>query len=357
MRIAVVTPNPPSEVGGVERFTKYISEMLINDGYSVDIICKDLLANYQNEWLLRSQIREAYLAFRLGNIAKNRNLKNRYDWYIANGMFGWNLPHDKTINVFHGTYLGFHNCTKNSRRIISKVQERIIYKPFEVLSTKSRYTVAVSDFTHEQLRKYYGKSDVIVIPNAIDTKHFKPYDRMAARKCMNLISNKKLILFLGRWEEAKGNKIFQEIISKHSDLLLGIYAGPGVINHENIISLGSVDYNHLPLLYSACDVLLFPSKFENCSYVLLEAMACGLPFVTSATGHALTLAKEIEFLKQYVVNQGDIVNYEKALFKLLNNDSQYSFFRTMIIKIANDEYALEGWYYKFKNLLLKKGEH
>ena len=45
--------------------------------------------------------------------------------------------------------------------------------------------------------------------------------------------------------------------------------------------LGSVDYEKIPLYYSASDVFIMPTLEDNWSLVVPEAMACGLPILTS----------------------------------------------------------------------------
>ncbi len=48
-----------------------------------------------------------------------------------------------------------------------------------------------------------------------------------------------------------------------------------------VIECGRVSDQRLVELYNACDVLLFPSFYEGYGWPPLEAMACGLPVVTS----------------------------------------------------------------------------
>ena len=50
---------------------------------------------------------------------------------------------------------------------------------------------------------------------------------------------------------------------------------------KNVQLLGSVDYDKMALYYAAADVFLMPTLEDNWSLVVPEAMACGLPILTS----------------------------------------------------------------------------
>jgi glycosyltransferase involved in cell wall biosynthesis len=45
--------------------------------------------------------------------------------------------------------------------------------------------------------------------------------------------------------------------------------------------------------YAAADCVLFPTRYEACSYVILEALACGTPVVTTRVGWTNTLLKQL----------------------------------------------------------------
>jgi len=64
---------------------------------------------------------------------------------------------------------------------------------------------------------------------------------------------------------------YREILSLVDRLGLG----------EEIMYLGQVPQDHLPFLYSAAAVFAFASIAENCPNILIEAMACGAPIVSS----------------------------------------------------------------------------
>jgi glycosyltransferase-like protein len=58
----------------------------------------------------------------------------------------------------------------------------------------------------------------------------------------------------------------------------GLTVGPG----QDIVLTGTVADDHMPALYRAADVLVMPSLREGFGLVVLEALACGTPTVTSA---------------------------------------------------------------------------
>jgi len=53
---------------------------------------------------------------------------------------------------------------------------------------------------------------------------------------------------------------------------------------DEIMYLGQVPQDHLPHLYSAASVFVFASICENCPNILIEAMACSAPIVSSNPG-------------------------------------------------------------------------
>jgi glycosyltransferase involved in cell wall biosynthesis len=60
--------------------------------------------------------------------------------------------------------------------------------------------------------------------------------------------------------------------------------------NDRIFLMGSRDQAELADWYRAADVLALPSRSEGFPNVLLEALACGLPFVASRVGGILEIA-------------------------------------------------------------------
>ena len=58
-------------------------------------------------------------------------------------------------------------------------------------------------------------------------------------------------------------------------------------------NLGVLEPARLADAYAAADCVLFPTRYEACSYVILEALACGTPVVTTRVGWTRTLLREV----------------------------------------------------------------
>ncbi|MGI8594284.1 MAG: glycosyltransferase, partial [Solirubrobacteraceae bacterium] len=53
--------------------------------------------------------------------------------------------------------------------------------------------------------------------------------------------------------------------------------------------------------YAAADVVLFPTRYEGCSFVVLEALAAGTPLVTTAVGWMPEFLRAMPDYRQLVV--------------------------------------------------------
>jgi glycosyltransferase involved in cell wall biosynthesis len=138
--------------------------------------------------------------------------------------------------------------------------------------------------------------DVHVVANPLDTALFAPRDRAAARNGLALPADRRLLLF-GAWgaltDRRKGFHVLAEALGRlaargfaqTTDLVVFGASGREPVQGFRTHWLGQIDDEaQLRLLYQACDAIAIPSLQDNLPYTLVEAMACGLPVVASATG-------------------------------------------------------------------------
>jgi len=130
---------------------------------------------------------------------------------------------------------------------------------------------------------------IIHIPNPVDTEIFKPSPLREGREKFNLPKEKRLILFgaIGAIEdERKGFMKLREALNKmnREDVELVVF---GSERSKDLPSLslkvhylGRIeDEKELALLYSACDLMVVPSKQEAFGQTAAEALSCGTPVV------------------------------------------------------------------------------
>ena len=165
-----------------------------------------------------------------------------------------------------------------------------------MLEGQSISFIACSQWLAKEARKsaLLAGQEVTSIPNAIDTRVFRPQDKQKARKILGLPDDRQLILFVSQrvTDERKGMDFLVEavrllverypesvdqmgivILGGHSEDLEGQLALPAY-------PLGYVsDVRKIVSVYNAADVFVLPSLEDNLPNTIMEAMACGVPCV------------------------------------------------------------------------------
>ena len=87
---------------------------------------------------------------------------------------------------------------------------------------------------------------------------------------------------------------------------------------ERVKLIGFVADDDLPALYSAADLLAFPSLYEGFGLPLLEAMACGAPVLSSDASSLPEVAGDGAAL---LLSPHDEAGWSAALIDLLGDDA------------------------------------
>lgn len=87
--------------------------------------------------------------------------------------------------------------------------------------------------------------------------------------------------------------------------------------NDRVILLGNIDMEFLTQLYMGSDVLLFPSLYEGFGIPLIEAMASGLPFITSDRGSLPEVAGD----SGIICNPFDLESMASSLMQLIQDES------------------------------------
>ena len=157
--------------------------------------------------------------------------------------------------------------------------ERVRRELFEDLAG----VVAVSSKNAGVLEEFavVPSDKVKIFPNGFDDTVFYPRDQKEARQKLGLPEDGFIVSFVGHFIERKGLHKLIPAVEKAGVKM--ICAGKGSIDPkgENCLFAGTIGHEQLPWFYSASDVFVLPTVNEGCCNAIVEAVACGLPIVSS----------------------------------------------------------------------------
>jgi len=218
------------------------------------------------------------------------------------------------------------------------------YDNLLIKSFNSIYTASNNTFNFYQ-KKYPERKDVFhLLPTWVDTKLFSPSNEskysIRKRICLagdNLPYKGNWILYVGRLQKEKEPirliNSFYEYQKRGTPSFL-IIIGEGNLKktieeylkrlgiENNVFIMGAINHELLPKFYRAADVLLLTSNYEGMPLCVLEALACGLPVVSTDVGEVRKVIKNN--ISGEVVDTFSLDSISRSLEKVLRNPNTYS---------------------------------
>ncbi len=221
------------------------------------------------------------------------------------------------------TYVGAHWCKKNKKAFTlwcgstkyEKSWRRTLLHPMvKYIINRSNKFIAYGNRAKEYLNSLGApEKNIQIFYNTVDVDYFQEKSENFSKKEKGALKEKldiktnKTILFSGQLIERKGVfellegfKDYQKIDQDTSLLIIGKGQEKENMkeiiksqNIKNIVFADFIQYDDLYKYYAISDLLILPSREEVWGLVVNEAMACGLPVITTQeTGASVDLVKE-----------------------------------------------------------------
>ncbi len=177
------------------------------------------------------------------------------------------------------TAIGESSLTKS----IDLLKKTYSNKEFEEKLNRINGFVAVSEHLKNDLINHgIDSKKILVAPNATDLSRFRKANKSELRKKHNIPNDTFVLVFTGNFIPRKGpDRVMQAIEGLDNVAVMFIGEGPVEPRGEQIVFKKHVPGTLVPELLNCADAFILPTLNEGANNAIIEAMACGLPIISS----------------------------------------------------------------------------
>lgn len=301
MIIGLVCRHFLSTKGGMENYSLALSEALVRQGHAVHVFANtaekkpDVRLHHVPIFPFSSPGKNLSFAF----MAKKRIAECKLDvvqsmeriWSqdIFRASDGINpiQMQEKYPNLLWRTF----KSAGPRRQVLSLLERKIFQKG------GARWVMTNSVLVKKQIIQYYQfpEEKIVVIYNSVDTGRFnasaKITFRNTIRETFGIGRENHLILFAGNDFQRKGLAVLIKALAKIADTRINLLVAgsdrPGWYQRlasqcgigANVLFIGH--HKNPERLYGSADLFVLPTRYDPFANVCLEAMACGMPVITT----------------------------------------------------------------------------
>jgi UDP-glucose:(heptosyl)LPS alpha-1,3-glucosyltransferase len=340
MKIALIQKNFSSHKGGAEQYAVNLAGALMRQGHEVTVFAnqwdRSSAEGLKFEYVPMIKSPSFLQTFSFVRNTQKALSKGRYD--IVHSLARV-FPQD-VYRMSDGIYRYWlmvkeQNRLKRLMHFFSLRHLAILWIEKQIFAKGNfRRIIANSQLCKGHAIQYYNvdPAHITVIQNGVDFDRFNPRVRVAyrekLRKLYNIAERDLVILFVAMNFRRKGLIPLLKAIGNLSDSyrVKLLVVGKGKIEYftkialklgidRDVIFAGSASKTEE--YYGAADFFVLPTYYDPFANVCLEALACGLPVITTRTNGASELIKHGK--NGFVVNKpDDIKELLEAIIKLIN---------------------------------------
>jgi len=261
-----------------------------------------------------------------------------------------NIP---LVLTLHGSLMGSFHLSKNTLDAMPNLLYDKLTRTFAIKEAR-RLVVSSRREALEAVKFGVPKEKIVTIPLGVDPP---PYIKLHKHSLRNHVN--RMILFVGRIAPTRNLEFLMEsfkLVLKEAPSIKLIIVGEEVPSRYtkdelgyklrilelckklgitgNTIFTGWLSGRRLWDAYLNADIFVWPSKYDNFGYALVEAALCGDPIISTKVGVAPDLIGMNE--GGILVDHNDVVGMKNAILSLLCDESLYRTAQETLLRRSKD---------------------
>ena len=304
MNFAVVTPNFPTKKSISFMFLEQLCREFADQGQKVIVVAPQSVTKLIKKKTLPEKVKNTIYTSKGNEIVVYRPYY--FSWsdsrfttqQFCKVVYKTLEKYAKGCDVVYGhfwesAYAGLRFASQYGKPLYAVAgEDYIVFDQFlretekEELREKTNGVICVSTKSKDETLKhklsYENRCEVI--PNAINPKLFYVKDKMKLRNRFMIQEDDFVVAFVGQFSERKGPLRLCEALNRIGNPKIKTFflgSGPQDPVYSNTLVKGTINHDELPDYLNASDVFVLPTLSEGCCNAMIEAMACGLPIISS----------------------------------------------------------------------------
>ena len=292
---------------------------------------RKLKSNSNSEEIIFSRNKE-FQQLITDSILKPANAVIGFDtssWILVDRCRTLNIPYILDVSIAHSCKknIAYSNIAKEYPTWVNSLElksnELLVVEQSEL--ENATHIVVASNFSKLSLiENGISANKITVNPYGVDISAFPLKESFVIPRQIRFIftglvdARKGIPFLLDAFQQVNPDKVFLSIVGQIQNHINIAIKDNYLLNNIEIV--GKLPHNELPGLLQKNDVFIFPSYFEGFGLVILEAMASGLPVITTTATAGPDI---IEHGKEgFIIEPGDKKGLTDAIQYFIDNPHQ-----------------------------------